>query len=79
MDTVSMCLAYLDANTGTMLLQIVVGGLGGLIVVFRLFWHRIRPFFSFRRGTAGAQQAASETDRVELPEQAPQGRQRKAA
>ena len=79
MDTVPMCLAYLDANTGTMLLQIVVGGLGGLVVVFRLFWHRIRAFFSFRGGNAGVQEAASEADRVEVPEQAPQGRQRKAA
>ena len=79
MDTVSICLAYLDANTGTILLQIVVGGLGGLIVVSRLFWHRIRALFSFRRATAGAQEAAPETDRVEVPEQAPQPTQKKAA
>jgi len=37
--------AYLDANTGSLLLQVLLGGAAGLVVVFKLFWHRTARFF----------------------------------
>ena len=40
--------AYLDPGTGSMLLQIVLGGLAGLGVLGKLYWHRIRAFFGAR-------------------------------
>jgi hypothetical protein len=39
--------AYLDANTGSLILQILVGGLAGLALVGKLTWHRITRFFGF--------------------------------
>ena len=39
--------AYLDANTGSLILQILVGGLAGLALVGKLAWHRIARFFGF--------------------------------
>ncbi len=78
MNTVSIPFAYLDANSGTMLLQIVLGGLGGLFVFAKLFWHRIRTFFS-RRGSPTAQEAAPQTDQLELPQQSQAEERQRAA
>lgn len=37
--------AYLDANTGSLLIQLVVGGVAGLALVGKLMWHRITGIF----------------------------------
>jgi hypothetical protein len=37
--------AYLDAGSGSMLLQLLLGGLAGLAVVLKVFWNRIRGVF----------------------------------
>ena len=41
--------AYLDANTGSLLLQLLVGGVAGIALVGKLFWHRIRRFVGLDR------------------------------
>lgn len=33
--------AYLDPGSGSMLLQIILGGIGGLVVLVKLYWHRL--------------------------------------
>lgn len=38
--------AYLDPGTGSMLLQVLLGGLAGSGVLAKLYWHRIREFFA---------------------------------
>lgn len=37
--------AYLDPASGSMLLQMIVGGIAGLALAVKLFWHRILGFF----------------------------------
>ena len=37
--------AYLDAGSGSMLIQILLGGTAGLVVILKLFWRRILEFF----------------------------------
>jgi hypothetical protein len=37
--------AYLDPGTGGMLIQIVLGGVAGLAVAGKLFWHQLKSFF----------------------------------
>ncbi len=37
--------AYLDPGTGSMLLQLLLGGLVGLLTILKLYWHRIKAFF----------------------------------
>jgi hypothetical protein len=32
--------AYLDGGTGSMLLQIILGGSGGVAVLIKLYWHK---------------------------------------
>ena len=36
--------AYLDPGTGSMLLQLLLGGFAGVLVVGKLYWHRIKAF-----------------------------------
>ena len=38
--------AYLEPGTGSMLL---LGGLGGALVVAKLYWHRLKSFFTRNR------------------------------
>ncbi|MDX1382627.1 MAG: hypothetical protein R3190_03230 [Thermoanaerobaculia bacterium] len=33
--------AYLDPGTGSMILQMLIGGVAGALVVIRMYWHRI--------------------------------------
>ena len=55
--------AYLDANTGSMLVQLAVGGVAGLLVILKLFWHRILARLRISRDAPEAQ--AGETQSVE--------------
>lgn len=41
--------AYLDPGTGSMMLQIILGGIAGLLVAGKLFWHRILVFLRIRK------------------------------
>ncbi len=50
-------LTYMDPGTGSMLLQLILGGVAGLFVIIRLFWHRILALFGIRR-----EQPASEPE-----------------
>ena len=34
--------AYLDPGTGSMLLQVILGGIAAIGVAFKIFWHRIK-------------------------------------
>jgi hypothetical protein len=37
--------AYIDPSTGGMLMQLLLGGTAGVLVIGRLFWSRIRGLF----------------------------------
>ena len=38
--------AYLDPGTGSMLLQVLLGGVAAVGVVARLYWHRLTAVFA---------------------------------
>jgi hypothetical protein len=40
--------AYLDPGTGSMILQLLLGGIAGGMVVGKLYWHRFRQFLTSR-------------------------------
>jgi hypothetical protein len=61
--------AYLDPGTGSMMLQVLLGGIAGAMVVGKLYWHRFRAFVTSRfsgKPSEGAQArhggTASKTD-----------------
>ncbi|MGH2996479.1 MAG: hypothetical protein ACRDN6_07070 [Gaiellaceae bacterium] len=37
--------AYIDAGTGSLLLQAIAGGVAAAAVTARLYWRRLRRFF----------------------------------
>jgi hypothetical protein len=40
--------AYVDPGSGSMLLQLLLGGVAGVAVAVRMYWHRLRAFFGSR-------------------------------
>jgi hypothetical protein len=44
--------AYLDPTTGSILLQGLLAGLAGVVVVARLYWARVKAFFRNLLGKA---------------------------
>lgn len=43
--SVNTSYAYLDPGAGSMLLQVLLGGVVGLAVVLKLYWHRFLALF----------------------------------
>ena len=41
--------AYLDPGTGSILLQVVLGGTAGLGLIAKLYWGRIRRLFNLHK------------------------------
>ena len=51
--------AYLDPGTGSMILSTILGGVAGLLVAWKLLWHRIRDAFGI--GKKGAEKEDSKS------------------
>lgn len=41
-------LAYLDPGSGSMMLQLLLGGVAAVGVVLKLYWYRLRDVLGFR-------------------------------
>ncbi len=41
--------AYLDPGTGSMLMQVILGGIAAVAVALKLFWYRIIAFLGFKK------------------------------
>ena len=49
--------AYLDPGTGSMMLQVILGGIAAVGVALKLFWHKIRVALGMSRKTATEDEA----------------------
>ena len=72
--TESSAYAYLDPGSGSMLLQLLLGGVAGIIVILKLYWQRLLTFFGLRKEEAPNEDAAptlsTDEDKVaDSPEQ----------
>jgi hypothetical protein len=47
--SVSPAFAYLDPGTGSILLQVLLGGVAGLAVAGKLFWHKLLNLVGVRK------------------------------
>lgn len=43
--------AYLDAGTGSMILQVLLGGVAGLAIAGKLYWHKFLVMIGVRSKT----------------------------
>lgn len=44
-------MAYIDPGSGSMLLQLILGGVAGLFVIFKLYWHQFLTVLGLRKKT----------------------------
>ena len=42
-------IAYLDPGTGSMLLQVILGGIAAVGVAIKLYWHKLRAKFGMSK------------------------------
>ena len=50
-------IAYLDPGTGSMLLQVILGGIAAVAVALKLFWYRIIAFLGFKKKPSSEEEA----------------------
>jgi hypothetical protein len=50
-------LAYLDPGTGSMMLQVILGGIAAVGVAIKLFWYKIIAFLGFKKKEPGEEKA----------------------
>jgi hypothetical protein len=48
-STMTTVLAYLDPGSGSMILQILAGGLAAVAVTAKLYWRRLTRFLGIRK------------------------------
>ena len=52
--------AYLDPGTGSMILQLLLGGLAGVAVAGRFYWHRLRSVLGIKPAPAATKPSEDE-------------------
>jgi hypothetical protein len=52
--------AYLDPGTGSIILQLLLGGMAGLALAVRLYWHRFLSLIGLRRQVAESDRLVDE-------------------
>jgi len=50
--------AYLDPGTGSMLLQVILGGIAAVAVALKLFWHKLRVAVGLGKKTSAEDEAS---------------------
>jgi hypothetical protein len=54
--------AYLDPGTGSMILQIILGGVAGLLVAGKLYWARLKEIFGFAAADAATTEEPTDSN-----------------
>ena len=52
--------AYLDPGTGSMILQVLLGGLAGVAVAGKFYWHRLRSLLGLAPDAAKTEASDNE-------------------
>ncbi len=54
--------AYLDPGTGSILIQLLLGGFAGVLVVGKLYWYRLKVLFGFETPQNPTRESSSDDD-----------------
>jgi hypothetical protein len=60
-----MNLAYIDPGSGSLILQMILGGLAAAAVFLKLFWHRLLVFLRIRKPAPPTSTTADRSDGLE--------------
>ena len=55
-------LAYLDPGSGSMMLQVIAGGLAAAAVTLKVYWRRLLVFLHIRKPDEDTEPAAAQTE-----------------
>ena len=54
--------AYLDPGSGSMMLQVIAGGLAAAAVTMKVYWRRLLVFLHIRKPEEETSEAAAQTE-----------------
>lgn len=54
--------AYLDPGTGSIILQVLLGGVAGLLLAGKLYWHRILTVLGIRKEADHVHESSAQPD-----------------
>lgn len=58
----SSAYAYLDPGTGSMILQVLLGGVAGLALAGKLYWHKLLSLVGLRKSDEAASSEGRRAD-----------------
>lgn len=61
--------AYLDPGTGSIILQVILGGMAGALVIVKLYWHKFKEFIGLREGAESASKSEIEVSDLKQEEE----------
>jgi len=61
---VAAIFAYLDAGSGSMIVQLLLGGFAAVVVTIKLWWRRLLRFLRLRPGGAGRERGEPDLRRL---------------
>ena len=61
LDSAQEAHAYLDPGSGSMILQLLMGGIAGAAVVFKLYWQQFIGIFRSTKGGASGPSSSDDT------------------
>ena len=53
-SSVSESRSYIDPLTGSVIVQVILGGVAGIGVAMKMYWHRFSAFIGRRPGDSGS-------------------------
>ena len=59
----SSAYGYIDPGTGSLIIQSLIGAIAAIAVTLKLYWHRLKLFFSRRGSTPGADEQEEAPDK----------------
>jgi len=62
-----LAFAYLDPGSGSMLLQVLLGGAVGLVVIVKIYWNNILTLLHIRKAAPKESELEAELEANEAP------------
>lgn len=71
----SSVLAYLDAGSGSMILQLLLGGVAAIGVALKMYWNRFLKLLRIKKDDPADETPVTAVEADSVPARAPEGQQ----